>query len=70
MPDAMHGSSLITWRRTSFCQGGECVEVAIHDEMILVRDSKDLAQAPLQYTQEEWRAFIEGVKAEQFDTFR
>lgn len=55
------------WRRTSFCASGECVEVGQQDQMILVRDSKDPGQAPLQYTRDEFRAFADGIKAGELD---
>ena len=67
MPNAFYGSSPIIWRRTSFCGGGECVEVAKHDQMILVRDSKDPGQVPLRYTRDEFRAFADGIKAGELD---
>jgi Domain of unknown function (DUF397) len=67
MTNATYGSSPIQWRRTSFCGNAECVEVAQHDQMILVRDSKDPDRAPLQYTRAEFRAFAEGIKAGELD---
>lgn len=44
--------------RSSYCQGGMCVEVAQAGDEILVRDGKDLSVAPLRYTKEEWRQFL------------
>jgi Domain of unknown function (DUF397) len=67
MPKAIYGSSPITWRRTSFCGGGECVEVAQQDQTILVRDSKHPGQEPLRYTRDEFRAFAEGIKSGELD---
>jgi hypothetical protein len=56
------------FRRSTFCQGGTCVEVApLPDGQIAVRDSKDLSVPRHVYTQDEWVAFIQGVKAGEFD---
>jgi predicted secreted Zn-dependent protease len=57
----------ITWRKASFCGGGECVEVGQHDGLVVMRDSKQPAGNLLRYTSEEWRAFVNGVKAGEFD---
>ena len=55
------------WRRASFCASGECVEVAQRDGMIIVRNSSEPRGEELRYTSEEWRSFILGVKAGEFD---
>jgi Domain of unknown function (DUF397) len=67
MAHGVDGSAPSTWRRTSFCGGGECVEVAQQGQMILIRDSKDPSLVPLQYTRAEFRAFAEGIKAGELD---
>jgi len=60
-------TSGLTWRRSRFCASGECVEIAKSDGMILVRDSKAPHVEPLTYTQDEFRAFVRGVMAGDFD---
>lgn len=50
--------------------GGACVYVARNpgNGMIGVRDSKEgAAGAPQWYTRDEWTAFLDGVKAGEFD---
>ncbi len=37
------------------------------DGAVLVRDTKDRAQQALAFTDEEWVAFVAGVKAGEFD---
>lgn len=45
-----------------------CVEVRGDGDMILVRDSKLGENSPvLSFSQAEWKAFIEGAKAREFD---
>jgi hypothetical protein len=47
--------------------GSRAAEVAIVDDGVAVRDTKDRATGMLQFTHEEWRAFVGGVKAGEFD---
>lgn len=55
--------------KSTFCGNGACVEVdrtsAAPD--VLVRDSKDLSIPALRFTADEWRAFVAGCKAGEFD---
>ena len=70
------------WHKSSFSgnNGGNCVEVAElkdvadgpghkaeHAELIAVRDSKDPDGPKLFFTPAEWDAFVDGVKADEFD---
>lgn len=63
----MSNSDEITWRTSSFTDGVQCVEVAMIGEEIAVRDTKDREGATLNFTRGEMRAFIQGVKAGEFD---
>ncbi len=66
MSIAIQGSPPVVWQRARVCGTGECVEVARDGDAIVVRDSKNPAQK-LRYTRQEWRAFVIGVKAGDFD---
>lgn len=44
-----------------------CVEVAIKDGNVGVRDSKQSNSPVLQFNSAEWSVFIAGVKAGEFD---
>lgn len=61
------------FRTSSYTHPGgiinRCVKVAITADGVAVRDSKDKSENPttLYYTQDEWKAFIMGVKEGQFD---
>jgi hypothetical protein len=60
----------LRWRKSSYSGNGgaSCVEVAGHDGMILVRDTKDHGGGPVhRYTPAEWRAFVAGVRDGEFD---
>jgi hypothetical protein len=58
------------WRKSSFSGNGgaSCVEVAGHDGMILVRDTKHYGLGPVQrFTRAEWHAFVAGLRNGEFD---
>ena len=58
------------WRKSSFSggNGGGCVEVARNlSGVVAVRDSKDRQGPALVFTPDEWRAFLNGVRAAEFD---
>ncbi|MBK8760793.1 MAG: DUF397 domain-containing protein [Sulfuritalea sp.] len=48
-------------------KGGKCVEVKIDSGAIFVRHSRK-DQGMLEFTHDEWEAFLLGVKAGEFDT--
>jgi len=57
------------FRTSSFSGGdaGTCVEVAHREDVVAVRDSKDLDGPVLLFSAAEWAAFTKGVKAGEFD---
>lgn len=57
----------VDWRTSSFTDGVQCVEVAVIGDDIAVRDTKDREGAALNFTRGEMSAFIQGVKAGEFD---
>ncbi|MBG0813090.1 DUF397 domain-containing protein [Planomonospora sp. ID82291] len=62
--------SAAAWRKSSRSSGngGQCVEVADNlSGVVAVRDSKDPDGPKLLFTPAEWRAFVGGVKAGEFD---
>lgn len=57
-----------TWRTASGSNGnGQCVEVAILRGTVLVRHSKRPDGPVLEYTWDEWRAFLQGAADGEFD---
>jgi Domain of unknown function (DUF397) len=58
------------WRKSSYSSsnGGQCVEVASNlPGVIAVRDSKNPEGGALSLTPEQWRAFLAGARAGEFD---
>jgi hypothetical protein len=54
------------WRRSSACTAGNCIEVASVADRILIRDSKHPDAPVLAFTKEEWNAFADAVKRDEF----
>jgi hypothetical protein len=61
------------WRRSSAAGAvdGEAVEIAVlpaGDVLLRTTASSAAGLPPLRYTPQEWRAFLAGVRAGEFDT--
>jgi Domain of unknown function (DUF397) len=65
----MHDLRRAEWRTRTYSGGnGSCVEVAGNiPGIVAVRDSKDRQGPALVFTPEEWNAFLDGVRADEFD---
>jgi hypothetical protein len=52
------------WRKSSYsdANGGNCVETASGDGMILVRDTADRVGGTLEFSAEAWEAFAATLK--------
>jgi hypothetical protein len=58
----------LAWRKSSFSGINGCVEVAFAGDRVAVRDSKDGGLGPvLEFTSEEWQAFLAGARGREFD---
>jgi Domain of unknown function (DUF397) len=56
------------WRKSRASgASGNCVEVALTSTGIWVRDTKDRPGPVLRFTELEWDAFLQGVRAGEFD---
>ncbi|MFI0355453.1 DUF397 domain-containing protein [Actinomadura sp. 9N407] len=57
------------WRKSSHSigNGGECVEVAADQALVVARDSKDPDGAVLGFAPEDWRSFVRTVKSGRLD---
>jgi len=52
----------ILWRKSSFSESGQCVEVASIAELVALRDSHAPAGPVLSFTAGEWTAFLGDVR--------
>jgi hypothetical protein len=56
------------FKTSSFCSGGDCVEVGVrHGGVVAVRDTKDRSRE-LTFSPQEWAEFVAGVKRGAFDS--
>ena len=56
----------ITWHKSTASGADGCVEMAVVDDSVLVRNSRDPLGSVLSFTCEEWEAFLEGVNNGEF----
>lgn len=56
-----------TWTRSTFCGGDGCAEASIRPGVVELRNSTSTHGPVVEYTHDEWAAFIAGVKAGEFD---
>jgi Domain of unknown function (DUF397) len=57
----------LQWRKAQACGTSTCVEVAQSGGSVFVRDSKDLATTPLEFTRSQWAAFVASATTGSFD---
>ena len=65
-----HQLNNAVWKKSSRSNGNggnNCVEVAILDTVVAVRDSKDQAGPALMFNPAEWAEFVNAAKAGEFD---
>ncbi|WP_328467934.1 DUF397 domain-containing protein [Actinoplanes sp. NBC_00393] len=64
MADERHSSG---WKKSSYSETGNCVEVLQLSDQVLVRDSKDPAGGIVAFSPTEWLTFLDDVKGGKFD---
>ena len=58
----------VGWRTSSYSgTNGGCVQVAPAPDRVLMRDSKNPGGPVLLFSEREWTAFVDGVRAGEFD---
>lgn len=62
----MHRRTTRLWRKSRASGSGNCVEVATTGELVYVRDSKFPDGPTLEFTVDEWTAFLTGVHQGEF----
>jgi hypothetical protein len=63
----MQDLTAAAWRTSSLCDLNGCVEVAVLDDQVAVRDAKDRGGPVLLFSGREWEAFLGGVRGGEFD---
>jgi hypothetical protein len=54
--------SAVVFRKSSYSESGNCVEVGVHRESVLIRDSKCPNGGIISVSPEAWEKFINGVR--------
>lgn len=62
----MQPSTERIWRKSTFSEAGNCVEIAYEGRVVLVRDSKDCTGPVHEFPIRKWRMFVGRVKAGDF----
>jgi hypothetical protein len=58
-----HALSDVAWRKSSYSSDNSyCVEVAVADEAVGVRDTKDRTGGTLAFTRERWSDFLASLR--------
>ena len=55
------------WRRSSRCDAGQCVEMAVFGAQVALRDSKDPDGPWLRFDHATWAGLVDSVRAGAFD---
>ena len=63
----MQDLTAAAWRTSSLCDLNGCVEVALLEDQVAVRDAKDRGGPVLLFSTPEWEAFLGGVRGGEFD---
>lgn len=56
------GQDFLGWRRGSACESGQCVEIAVRQGRVLMRDSLDRQGIRLAVESGAWREFLTRVR--------
>jgi hypothetical protein len=57
----------LSWKVSSFCDGGQCVKVARRGEFVLVGNTNN-PEIVSEFTVDEWSQFLAGAKLGEFDS--
>jgi uncharacterized protein DUF397 len=58
--------SAAVWLKSAYCSGGNCIEMAVLDNQVAMRDSRNTDGPVLLFSVAEWHAFADGVRHGQF----
>jgi hypothetical protein len=60
-------SAGLTWKKSTFSETANCVEVAFGADTVHLRHARSPDGGTLVFTRSEWNAFLDGVRERQFD---
>jgi hypothetical protein len=63
----MRGSPSLDWRKSTRCESGACVEVALTvDQLVAIRNSTDPDGPVLTFSKDAWNAFMKDIQGGKF----
>ena len=51
------------WRKSSFSANGDCIEVAIQNGSVLIRDTKNRSGGTISASSSAWQEFIQAIRS-------
>jgi Domain of unknown function (DUF397) len=54
------------WRKSSFSDNANCLEVDVTADLVLVRDTKDRRRSALEFGPDAWNSFLAGIESGDF----
>jgi Domain of unknown function (DUF397) len=67
MSARVSGPGDLDWLISSRCEGGQCIKVARMGESVVVASTDDPEGYVSEFSTDEWRQFVAGVKLGDFD---
>jgi Domain of unknown function (DUF397) len=67
--DVVMREASLDWYRSSFCQAGECVEIAEADGMVIMRSSVHPDSGQIYLSRKEFGSFLASAKAGEYASF-
>jgi hypothetical protein len=67
MLNSSGSGDLPPFRKSSRCESGGCVEVAVTGSEVFMRDAKHADSPILAFSASQWAAFLEGIRNNDFD---
>lgn len=60
----------LDWYRSSFCQAGECVEIAETDGVVIMRSSTHPNDGHIYLSRKEFASFLASAKAGEYSSLK
>lgn len=67
MSACVSGLGDLDWFISSRCEGGQCIKVARVGEVVVIANTNDPEGYVSEFSTDEWRQFVAGVKLGDFD---
>ena len=67
MPSRESAAGDLDWRVSSTCDNGQCIKVARAGEFVVIGNTTKPEGPVSEFTVDEWRHFLAGVKLGDFD---